>query len=379
MKAARRFAAILLLAGGASLGPALPGLARGETPASDPPKPRVEVNAFASATYSFNFNRPASGLNGFRVFDFADRSPKLDVVEVAVQKPCPERGDWGFRLDLEAGGSIPRVEAANGLFRSPKTGRAGDLDIQQAFLSYIIPLGSGLRLDAGKFVTPMGYEVIPGYDGYNDLATQSFLFGYAVPFTHTGLRLGYAISGRLSGQVLLVQGWDDFRDNNSAKSVGAGVTWAPASALSISLNGMVGPEQKDNDHNERVVGDLVATWKPVGRISLGLNVDYGYEASALGPGADAVWRGTALYATLALSEKFSIGLRGELFEDRDGARTGLAQTLREITVSPQFKPARFMVVRGDIRLDGSNRKAFESRTGFVGAQPTVCLNVLFIY
>jgi hypothetical protein len=375
----RRFAAVLVLAGWASLGPGLRGAADPGSSGQGKPSLPVEVNAFGAASFSLNSNHPPSGLNGYRAFDFADRKLKLDVVEVVLQKRNPERGEWGFRLDVEAGGSIPRVEAASGLFRNSETGKAGDFDLQQAYLSYVFPLGSGLRLDAGKFVTPMGFEVIPGYDGFNDCATQSFLFAYAIPFTHTGFRLGYALSGRLSGQVLLVQGWDNVKDNNSAKTVGAGLTWTPGDNLSLAFNGMIGPEQKDNDRNERLVGDLVATWKPLERLSLGANIDYGYEASALGPGVDAVWRGAAFYATLALSKRFSLSLRAEVFEDRDGARTGLAQSLSEVTLTPQFKPAKGIVIRADFRLDASNRRAFEGRTGFLGRQPTVFLNALFFY
>jgi hypothetical protein len=369
----------LFLAGGAGLVFPLLGTAGPADDGAGPKSPGVEIHAFASLSYSLNLNAPPSRRNGERVFDLADRKLKLDVLEAALQKPCRDRGDWGFRLDLEAGGSIPAVEAASGLFRNAETGQAGDFDIQQVFLSYIIPLGRGLRLDAGKFVTAMGYELIPGYDGFNDFATQSFLFGFAVPFTHTGVRLGYPLTGRLSGQVHLVQGWDNVRDNNSAKSVGAGLTWTPVRDLSLGLNGMIGPEQKDNDLNERAVVDLVASWRPRESISLGINIDYGHETSALGPGLDAVWRGAAVYATLALSGKISLGLRGEVFEDRDGARTGLAQTLGEITLTPQVRPTKFAVVRGDIRLDFSNRDVFEDRTGLRRRQPTVCLNVLFYY
>ena len=62
------------------------------------------------------------------------------------------------------------------------------MDIPQLFVSYIAPIGKGLRIDGGKFVTHMGYEVIGGYDGYNDNFSRGFIFGYGIPFTHTGLK-----------------------------------------------------------------------------------------------------------------------------------------------------------------------------------------------
>jgi Putative beta-barrel porin-2, OmpL-like. bbp2 len=340
---------------------------------------QVHVDAFASASYTLNLNRPAGEANDFRVFDFdADRA-RLDVVELVVRKPAAAPGAFGFRLDLEAGQSIPRIEQASGLFRDPATGRSEhDYDIQQAFLSYVLPLGGGLRLDAGKFITSMGYEVIEGYDGYDDNASRSFLFGYAIPFTHTGLRLGYAVTPRLSAQLLVVQGWDDVQDDNSAKSIGAGLAWAPTSATSVALNGMVGPEQKSNNSNERAVLDGVATWRLRNGLGLGVHGDYGHETAALGPGRDAVWTGTAVYATYPVIRTFSLALRAERFDDRDGARTGVAQTLDEVTLTPSFSIGKHLVVRGDLRHDWSDHAVFQRRNGLTRQQTTISLNLLFV-
>src|SRR6185295_19337710 len=47
----------------------------------------ITVNGFLSTSYSYNFNRPPSRTNLFRVFDFDDNSFKLDVFELVLQKP----------------------------------------------------------------------------------------------------------------------------------------------------------------------------------------------------------------------------------------------------------------------------------------------------
>ena len=126
-------------------------------PPTPPAKPWYEeltVNAFVSASYSYNLNRPDSGTNQLRVFDFDDNSFKVDVAEVVLQKTISKPGEAGFRVDLVAGSSIPRVSSSFGLLQGQ------DVDLQQAFVSWIAPVGSGLRLDAGKFVTHFAYEVI---------------------------------------------------------------------------------------------------------------------------------------------------------------------------------------------------------------------------
>ena len=104
-----------------------------------------------------------------------------------MQKAVAKAGDAGFRIDLVAG-TFAGLEQSAGL-------RIGDnADLQQAFVSYIAPLGSGLRFDAGKFVTHMGYELIEGYDGYNDNYSRSLLFNYAIPLTHTGVKASYSLN-----------------------------------------------------------------------------------------------------------------------------------------------------------------------------------------
>src|SRR5207249_12047271 len=66
-----------------------------------------------------------------------------------------------------------------------------------------------LRIDAGKFVTPVGAEFIEGYDGYNDNHSRSLLFTWAIPFTHTGFKLSYPFNDKFTAMVMLVNGWDN--------------------------------------------------------------------------------------------------------------------------------------------------------------------------
>ncbi len=336
-------------------------------------------NGFVSASRTMNSNRPAVRRNGFRVFDFRDRTLELDVAEVAVQKAISKPGETGFRIDAEAGSTIPRVTAQSGLFRDAKTGEADDVDLKQAYASWIAPVGKGLRVDLGKFVTHMGYELIEGYDGWNTNHTRSFLFGYAIPFTHTGLRLSYPLTDKLSGQLHVVQGWDNFQDNNSAKSVGYQLLYALDPAWTITLNGMTGPEQTGNNGNDRSVLDVIVQWKASDTLSLGLNFDHGREQNALGLGADASWRGTAGYARVAVSKKWALNFRGEVFDDPDGARTGVAQTLREVTFTPEYRIDEHTIIRADLRKDWSSTASFFDGVTPADSQFTASINLMLVY
>ena len=337
----------------------------------------IQVNAFASFGYSYNANTPATRLNSYRIFDSDDNTFNVDVAELVLQKSVARPGDAGFRMDLEVGGAIPEKEQSYGL----SVGRSADL--QQAFLSYVAPVGSGLRLDFGKFVTHMGSEVIEGYDGYNDNYTRSLLFNYAIPLTHTGVKAGYAVNGSLSAMVMVVNGWDNAKDNNRSKSIGAQLVFMPVSPLTIYLNYLGGPEKPDTNSHVRNTYDLIANWKVRGNLSLGMNADYGREgrASLVSPGQDAVWKGVAGYARLDVTSRLALALRGESFHDLGGTRLGVSSpaTIGECTFTPTYTVSDRFIVRSDVRFDRANAPLFAKNSGLSDRQATVSTNIIFVY
>ena len=336
----------------------------------------IAVNAFVSTAYEYNSNRPRAGTSSYRVFDYNDNSFNLDVAEVVVQIAPTKPNDAGFRVDVAAGNSIPQISKA-------QDQTVAQFDLQQVFASYIAPLGSGLRFDFGKYVTHLGYEVIEGYDGYNDNYSRSILFGYAIPFTHTGVKASYAFSSRMSAMVEVVNGWDLVRDNNRSKSVGTQLTLTPAAPLTLILNWIGGPELANNNHINRNVFDLVATVKPTNALTLGVNADYGIEdsTSRLNPGEDAKWKGVAGYATLALTNKLSFGLRGETFHDDGGVRLGTdtPAVLSEGTFTSAYKFTDHVVVRGEFRYDKANQAILARRGGSADSQTTTGINFIVVY
>mgnify|MGYP002352406523 FL=1 len=339
------------------------------------------MNGMASVSWSYNLNRPASGTNQYRVFDFDDNSIKVDVVDLVVQKSVSKAGDAGFRVDAAAGASIPRMTAASGLFRDPATGKAEDFDLQQAYVSWIAPVGNGLRLDAGKFFTIAGYEFVDRWDGYNDNATRSFQFGYAEPVTHTGLKASYAFSDTVSALVLVANGWDVVKDNNSSKSLGAGLTVTPGPAATFSVAYLYGPEQAGNNSDNRGLLNVIATLKPSDVVTVGFNLDWGTEQGLAPGGETATWWGVTGYLRTNLSKTFALVLRAEHFDDADGVRTGTRQKLEEVTLTPELRAGAHLVFRADLRVDFSNEPVFEDRDGAFTKkqQPTVLLNALYLF
>jgi hypothetical protein len=367
-----------------------------EAPAPKPWYQQIAVNAFASVGYTWNFNNPSNNQNQLRAFDVNHNSITIDGAEVVVHKDAANPGEFGFRLDV-AYGDVARVAAARGLFRDPLTGNSHEIDLQQAFASYIFPLGHGLRLDVGKFVTPAGAELIQGYDGYNDNFSRSLLFTLAIPFTHTGFKLTYPFNDKFAATVMLVNGWDNVIDNNSAKSFGVTFAITPNPKWIIYLNYIAGPEQDNNSTNFRHLADVVVVFKPTARWAFTLNADYGFDANAIGPPAptmpvdptvvapvgpfsNAQWAGFAVYGRFQATARFAVILRGEAFWDIDGYRTGTPQRVLEGTLTPELKLTDAFLLRADLRADWSDQPVFIQSAGLLRRyQPTLGLNAIYIF
>ena len=355
----------------------------------------ITTDGFASLSYEYNTNQPYTALNQFRVFDFNDNEPQLDMAQLVIQRAIEKRNQFGFRFSMIAGSGVPEITAAYGMFRNMQTGVAHHFDIPEVYVSYIAPLGTGLRFDAGKIVSHLGAEVIGGYDGYNDEFSRGFIFGYGVPFTYTGVRATYAFNSKISGMVVMVNGWDEVQRYNHGYSWGSQLTLTPTKTTALYLNFIHGPERPKDDTDQRSVGEIVGSWKTTPRLNLGFDALYGHEENGVCAGYDAIWKGLAGYAKYGFTQKFSLAFRGEVFQDGGGTRTGIDQTLEGYTFTPEYDMAAKLsdlasflkkldgkfVVRGDIRLDQSDKSVFltDSPSLLLPHQFTVAVNLIYLF
>jgi hypothetical protein len=353
----------------------------------------ITVDGFASLSYTYNTNHPADRLNQYRVFDYADDEPQLDMAQLVIQRAIDKPNQFGFRFNMITGSAVPGITAAYGLFRNCQTMKAGNFDIPEMYVSYIAPVGKGLRFDAGKFVTHMGAEVIGGYDGYNDEFSRSFLFGYGIPFTNTGVKATYAFTSKFSAMFLVTNGWDEFQRYNTGYSLGGQLAFTPTKSTSLYFNWLDGPQQPHDTTDKLGVFELVGNWKTTSRLSLGIDSLYAHQDNAVGLGQDAIWKDLTGYAKYALTAKFSLAFRGEVFNDGGGTRTGTVQTLHGFTLTPEYDLAPKLsqisehfrkldgkvVVRGDLRYDTSDQDVFQKYAGWVNHQFTTAVNLIYLF
>lgn len=318
---------------------------------------QVEVTGFIDGYYSYNFNKPFGRTNQLRSYETRNNEFALNLAEIALEKKPDSSSRFGFRLDLNYG---PAADLTH-------VGEFGNKDtykfLQQAYGSYLLPVGNGLQVDVGKFVTWNGAEVIESKDNYNYSRGLLFTLG---PFYHAGARAKYTFNSKVSLLAAVVNGWDTTEDNNGGKTFGVQLALTPTSKFSLLQSYNVGPEEVDtipvptgqeNDNFLRHYFDTVAIYNFNPRWSIMANYDYGIERQRL-TGAKVHFQGIATYLRYSPTERFSFSPRFEYYDDYNGARTGVAQALKSLTFTGDYKLGLGFLARLELRRDWSDQPFF---------------------
>jgi hypothetical protein len=320
----------------------------------------IGISGFLDTSYQWSSNHPKNPRNiSGRYFDKDYNKLVFNYFHVAVEKP---EKDWGvgFRLsgDFGRGGELLREATLWGhnFHDEPSA------EVREAYLTTTIPVGAGISVKGGLFVTTLGTEILPNPGAYNDNISRSFLFNYAIPLRHVGALFSYPILKTLSVNAGVVTGWDNPHDNNRQPSFMAGLGFTPTEQFALASNVIYGPEQFSNTGDQRFTMSHVATYKPADPVALILEYTYGREENAsLGGTRDAVWQGLAGIASYGWTDRLTTALRGEFFNDRNGARLGgnfsgthANNTVAEVTLTGAYKFTKMFLGRVEVRQDWSD-------------------------
>jgi hypothetical protein len=354
-----------------------------------------DVSGYVDASYS-HLSRSALFTSGTpsRVFDI-ERSG-FALRQAAVTFASQPKEGLGGLVNLTVGKDADVIAAyktkpSNGRGCNVVTGLNADgtkcdrdrFDVTQAFLQYAY---GPLTVMGGKYVTYAGAEVIQSTANPN--FSRSILFGYAIPFTHTGVRAYYDITDAFQLMGGVNQGWDDVKDTNSSKSYELGFNYMPIKALSIHpmfhggkerVGGLVNTGAEGN----RNLFDLVVTFNATDKLTFIANYDRGTQANTAGlvpsGSSKAVWSGLAGYANYAFTDQWKLSFRAEIFDDDDGYRTGVVQKWKEATLTLAWLPTKPIEVRAEARHDRSNVASFLDRDGVTGRNNNTSYGLQFLY
>ncbi|HVY55740.1 MAG TPA: outer membrane beta-barrel protein [Thermodesulfobacteriota bacterium] len=352
----------------------------------------IDLGFYVDTTYQYVFNRGVTNSLQLRALYPDNQQFALNAFTISVSKvPSLEGGLGnllGFRADILLG------EQADEL-----GGEGFDSDVidpYQAYLQILAPVGNGINIYAGRFVTLAGYEVIEAWKDPN--ITRSDLFGFAVPFTHTGIRANYT-AGPLTFTAGLNNGWDQVQELNDSPTIESQIAYSyggsTVSSAWLGLTGYFGKEPSGlgfGGQGWRELITAVGTITFLEKLSFIVDADFGWQQDVvfdeLGSEESVSWWGIAGYIVADPHPAVRLSLRGEYFDDPDGYRTGTAQKLVEITPTLILKPFKGLIAgnkyldnfeaRAEFRWDHSDEDFFETKNdGFKKNQYGVMGQLLY--
>jgi Putative beta-barrel porin-2, OmpL-like. bbp2 len=313
-----------------------------------------DASASVDVYYGYYFNKVDA--QGLRTFDALHNSFTLSLAEFALEKAPTEDSKIGGRIDLDFGPTADIVGSTD----FPGTSETFK-HVQQAYLS--IMASPKLTIDVGKFVTPIGAEVIESQDNWN--YTRSILFGYAIPFDHTGVRATLAANDQVSLSGFILNGWNNSIDNNSDKTFAASASIAPSDQLSVIGNFMAGKELDNNGDGTqdlRWLFDGTVSFAATDKVSLMGNFDYGHDANYIATDSAATWWGVAAYARVQANDGFALAGRYEYVDDSNGGWMTIGQKAQSFTITGDHTMDD-LTARLEFRLDHLETAGFTKSDG----------------
>ena len=360
----------------------------------------ISVTGFVEGSTTFiDHSAPANGVITGRAFDTESDSLLLDQLDLNITKSVDDtqkKFDVGFTIEQMYGADMAYIHS-NGLttYSPSKLGNARDpknqYDLTQANLTFALPVGNGMLVTLGKFLTPLGAEVIaaPG----NALFSHSFLFTQ-LPFTQTGVTAAYNVCPEFTATLGFTRGWDQaLKDTNGDLDILASFAYnSDDKKWTDILNISSGNQSSDASGTDgwRTVIDWVGSYQYSDNLKLTVNADYGWQAQGDVGGGNSQWYGIATYAAYTISDYATLNCRAEWFNVPDGGSPGsfdpgVPNTYYEATLGVAITPmphsdyGKNLVLRPEVRDDYANHAVWGDPTQPTHNQATLALEAYFTF
>jgi hypothetical protein len=432
-------AALTLPAPGASSPAASPAGAGALNPASaaDDAPPKISISSllgpitlsgFGDVYYGYDNNHPFDNLAGLRSFEAPTNGFNFNLAELILDKPADAtsaESRLGYHVSAGYGYAARIIDGSDDTGFSSTPGAGSNFFLKEAYFDYLAPIGKGLTITVGKFVTPMGAEVIESNANWN--YSRGLLFNYAIPLFHFGVNAKYAFNSKWALTGYLVNGWNNtiinhdsvvdgsfLFGNSSGLTYGASLVYTPNAKWTATENYFAGPVldgyglglQSLTDWKQ--ISDTVIAYTPNTKWAFQINGDYGFGPRSYPSDCTAVktsspvtdgggapppcigspavdWWGVAGYAKYTWSPKTNFAVRYEYFDDPQGY-VGLTDFERgwaqEVTGTYSYNLTTALLIRGEYRYDFASVPIFDqsfSNEKSVKEQNTATLSFVYTF
>ena len=276
-------------------------------PTTTDSKPTVTFGAFVDGYYAWDFNRPAT-------FDRAYTTQPARQAEFNVNLAFVEAKLDGEkvrgRFAAQFGTSV-QANYAGEPHIGHVSGPSVSQYIQEAFIGY--KLAPTLWVDGGVFFAHTGLE---GWISRDNLAYTRSLVADFSPYYEAGVKLTWTPSSAVTGQLLVLNGWQNISNYNTPPAVGLRVDYVASPTLTLSYDNFFGDVAADGIAAQyRLYHDFIAQltlssrWQLAGMFSLGT------QTRSTPDGATATWYGFSVFAKYKFTPRVSVVARLERYSD----------------------------------------------------------------
>lgn len=228
--------------------------------------------------------------------------------------------------------------------------------VQESYLGFY--LSPDTTLDTGTFLAHIGAESWISKDNIN--YTRSLIAEFS-PYYETGMRLSHKFNSAWSGQLLVLNGWQNTTDNRHP-ALGTQLRWEQR-GLAVTSNTFFGAEIG----GARLFHDLIIgqTFKSGSMISA--SADIGHQSSA--SQQSGYWWGGALLGKIPLTESVALNGRIETYQDPNQiivtTPTGQPFRTNAVSVGLDVMLAAGVSLRGEVKQLFSDNKIFPDDQNYV--------------
>ncbi len=186
-----------------------------------------------------------------------------------------------------------------------QSGSDGSFHIQNLYVTHAF--SDAISITAGYMGTFVGYEVISPAANFNYSTSHMFSWG---PFQNAGVKLNVAVTDKIGFMVGLFNDWNTYTDFTGGKDLGLQLSYNISDGSDVYLNFIAGADSG-------LELDLTAALQISDAFYLGVNAaTYSNSEGKFLETGESGFSGVALYPQFTISDGFSIGLRSEIFSEK---------------------------------------------------------------
>lgn len=305
---------------------------------------RWQLSGFADLYYQYDFNKPISRERP--PFVYNHKKHNRPSVNLALLKLSYHDKKWNTNLALMAGDY-----ARNNLAAEPR------------WLQHVFEATIGYRFtekfsaEAGILPSHLGMETAISKDCWN---LSRSLLAENSPYFETGMKLSYTFNPELAVSLLLLNGWQNIKENNRSKSIGSQIVYKPNGKWLINSSLFAGNERPDSVAAAiRLFHNFFVTYAVHPKLNAALLMDAGIEGKES-------WWGMAILLQYNLSKKWKTAARAERYNDPQSviikAYPASGIQVNGYSMNIDYLPQKLISIRSELKYIKADQPFF-TRSG----------------